>query len=193
MGTIIIGIFFLITGGIVIARRKNSIDAAAVTIAGIIAAALGALLIWGGIWGLNRMGKVLMIWLIGGSVAIMALYSGCRHLYIKIFCCRQETMGTFQGIKKHSGFYRNRYAYTLEFQYRADGKWYRKESEDMYINRGRLEKKYENGQEYPIFISTKNPGIFAVKRRPFFEDIMMLFTGFLFLGCTIWVNALVLK
>lgn len=43
MGTIIIGIFFLISGGIVIARRKNSIDAAAVTIAGIIGAALGGL------------------------------------------------------------------------------------------------------------------------------------------------------
>lgn len=184
----VIGIAFLIIGIIVIALRKSSINTAAATIAGVIAIALGVLFILGGLGRLNRFGKVLMIWLLAGSVGIMALYSGCRHLYIKIFCCRRKMMGTFLDIKRHSAIHQYRHSYTLEFQYRVDGRQYQKESEETYYNRDRLEKYYKNGQEYPIFISVKNPKIFVVKRRIFFAEVMVLFTGILFIGTAVWLT-----
>lgn len=155
---------------------------------------LGVLFIREEIWGLSRLEKVLMIWLMAGSLGIMTLYSGCRHLYMKIFCCRQKITGTFLKIKRHSAFHQYRASYTLEFQYHVDGRWYQKESEEAYLNTGgRLEKCYKSGQEYPIFVSVKDPKVFVAKRRLFFTDVMVLFTGILYFGAAVRLTAFILK
>lgn len=194
MGTIVIGVFCLITGIVLIATRKSAINTAATSIAGMIVAALGVLVIGEELWGLNRIGKILIIWLIGGSLGMVFLYSGCRHLYIKIFCCRENISETFLGIKKHHGFWHsNRHSYTLEFKYRVGGRWYQNESEERYFRTGRLEKNYRMGQEYPIFVSLKKPEIFVIKRRPFPADIMILLDGLMFLGWAIWGTVFLLK
>lgn len=79
------------------------------------------------------------------------------------------------------------------FQYHVEGRRYRGESEESYLRKGRLEKYYKSGQEYPIFVSVKNPRVFVLKRRPFLTDIMQQLTGIMFLGAAVFMTVRILK
>lgn len=194
MGNIAGGIFILIMGIIIIVLGKESGNLRVLGIAGIVMALFGALVIWEEIWGLNDIGRLLMVWLPCGSLGFMCLYSGLTHLYIKLFCCRRKITGTFLEVKRVCySAYRNRQSYVPVFQYHVEGRRYRGGSEESYLRKGRLEKYYKNGQEYPIFVSVKNPRVFVLKRRPFLTDIMQQLTGLMFLGAAVFMTARILK
>lgn len=188
------GIFILIVGIVIIILGKSSGYFKVLGIAGAVMAVLGILVIWDEILGLNDIGRLLMVWLIGGSLGGLCLYFGWQHLYIKLFCCRRKVMGTFLEVKRaYQPMHRNRRSYVPVFQYCIDGRQYRKESEERYLRKGRLEKYYKSGQEYPIFVSVKNPRVFVLKRRPFLADIIQQLTGLMFLGTAVFMTVRILK
>lgn len=188
------GIFILIVGIVIIMLGKSSGYFKVPGITGAVMAVFGILVIWEEIWGVNDIGRLLMVWLLGGSIGFMCLYSGFAHMYIKLFCCRRKVMGTFLEVKRaYQPMHRSRRSYVPVFQYHIDGRQYRKESEEHYFRKGRLEKYYKRGQEYPIFVSVKNPRVFVLKRRPFLTDIMQQLTGIMFLGAAVFMTVHIFK
>ena len=155
MGNIAGGIFILIMGTVIIVLGKESGNLRVLGIAGAVMALFGALVIWEEIWGLNDIGRLLMVWLPCGSLGFMCLYAGLTHLYIKLFCCRRKVTGTFLEVKRVCySAYRSRHSYVPVFQYHVEGSRYRGESEESYLRKGRLEK-----YQKPTGICFKTPAV----------------------------------
>lgn len=132
--------------------------------------------------------SLIMLWLIGGGMGFMMTYAAGFVIYTKIFCCKIKMQGTFEKTEAIITYKRGK-RYVPCFSYSFQHKRYQAVScFDSYLNKKRLEKRYIPGQEYPIFVSAKNPRDFVLKRRIWLHEWCMLYFGLVCDGVTVLVT-----
>ena len=83
---------------------------------------------------------------------------------------------------------RHKKYYSLECNFRSNGKGYQRKSEDSYTL-DEINKKYTEGGMIPIWISRKNPMQFKVRRwEGFGAGLLLLLIGVGFIGVAVKVR-----
>ena len=114
---------------------------------------------------------------LGCAFAGMGIYMGI----IKKLQCSRRISARYDGaqayrVKLHT-------AYTPLFSFTYEGKHYSNTTGEGF-SAGKLNKRFQKGKSYPIYINPKNPNSLCVSRIITFEWILLILLGVLFLYTT---------
>lgn len=142
-------------------------------------------LLWGlGMTGLSIAGKLNkdfkdydMI-LFAAGVGFTCFISGIYMGIIRKFQCSHRILARYNGaqtytVKAHT-------TYTPEFSFTYQGEHYSNTSGECFSAR-KLNKRFQAGKSYPIYINPKNPNCLCVSRMITKEWILLIMLGILFL------------
>lgn len=150
--------------------------------------------LWGmGMTGLSIAGKfsrsfkdydiVLFIAGLGFTCAGTGIYMGI----IRKFQCTHRISACYDGaqaytVKAHT-------TYTPQFSFTYNGEHYSNTSGECFSER-KLNKHFQTGKSYPIYINPKNPNCFCISRMINKEWILLIMLGilFLFVSCNLMIG-----
>lgn len=141
--------------------------------------------LWGlGMTGLSIAGKlnkdfkdydgILLMTGVGFICFIMGIYMGI----IRKFQCSHRISAHYNGARANT--VRGHTTYTPEFSFTYNGEHYLNTSGECFSKR-KLNKRFQIGESYPIYINPKNPNCLCVSRMITKEWIFLIVLGILFL------------
>lgn len=101
---------------------------------------------------------------------LLGIYMGIA----KVIGCNTKIMGKYTGATAYRS--RNVTLYTPGFVYEYKGKRYKNTSGETFSRR-KIEKMFQQGGSYPIYIDAKHPESFLVRRRIGKSAMLMLVIG----------------
>ena len=110
---------------------------------------------------------------------------GCYNCQRKMFSCKEETEALYSG---RSSYYGNAAVtrYSPIFQYEFQGQKYEGQSGETFSER-QIEKKFQIGKTYTIYLDKKQPCSFVTLRRLQGSDIFLIVIGILILSVGIGI------
>lgn len=141
--------------------------------------------LWGiGITGLSIAGKInksfrdydiiLFMTGVGFTCFILGIYMGI----IRKFQCSHRISARYNGAQVYS--VKAHTTYTPEFSFTYKGEHYSNTSGECFSER-KLNKRFQTGESYPIYINPKNPNSFCVSRMITKEWVLLIVLGIIFL------------
>lgn len=141
--------------------------------------------LWGiGMTGLSIAGKlnkdfkdydvILLVTGVGFTCFILGIYMGI----IRKFQCSHRISARYNGAQANT--VRGHTTYTPEFSFTYQGEHYSNTSGECFSKR-KLNKRFQIGESYLIYINPKNPNCFCVSRMITKEWIFLIVLGILFL------------
>lgn len=141
--------------------------------------------LWGiGMTGLSIAGKlnkdfkdydvILLVTGVGFTCFILGIYMGI----IRKFQCSHRISARYNGAQANT--VRGHTTYTPEFSFTYQGEHYSNTSGECFSVR-KLNKRFQAGKSYPIYINSKNPNCLCVSRMITKEWIFLIVLGILFL------------
>lgn len=113
---------------------------------------------------------------IGLGIGILMIAAGIFNI-TKRFLCNRKVEGTYLGANRQQS--RSMVQYIPRFSFSFQGKTYENTSGETYSRR-KINRKYEAGKQYPIYVSEKNPNMFRTKQGIQPGDILLILLGLLF-------------
>lgn len=173
----IIGTVWFCIGIYAIKKRENedTLSPGIAAAAGIMLLVLGA----AGICGLFV--KSLALAVTGIFLPCIILLIGTFVLILwQIISCNEMVYGTYRGYKEYYGGKGHR-SYAPVFEYSFDGQIYKRQMPVSYGSLKKLAKKYQPGEQYPIYINANNPKSCIDSRRMSWEYVLILLFGLIML------------
>lgn len=108
----------------------------------------------------------------------MCILVGCYHYWRKMFSCKEETEALYIDTNSYSGNATVTRCSPI-FQYEFQGQKYVGQSVETFSEK-QIERKFQTGKKYSIYIDEKQPHVFVISRRMQWIDVFLIAMGLLF-------------
>ncbi|MGL4344096.1 MAG: hypothetical protein ACRCTE_02785 [Cellulosilyticaceae bacterium] len=98
----------------------------------------------------------------------------------KIYLCSKQIVATYVTYRKIRGT-KGSSIYSPELSYRVAHECYTGTTDETYLTQKRLEKHYQSGRKYNIWICPKYPHLFVTDRKIHLKSIVCIVSGVLFI------------
>lgn len=165
-----LGIALLIFGVLFFYLKGMAADPRAILIMGVYCVVWGIMTV---VASITHSG--LEIWVFADGCGFIILWGGIYLGIIEVILCKEKVSAVYMGAKlyttKRSGHYAPFFSYIYQ------GRQYKNSAIETTYRKRKLDKRYQEGNCYTIYLNPRNPNLIRTKRYPQIKYIWMLFIG----------------
>lgn len=163
-----------------LALKKMALDGRAVILSAIYVCIWGIMTIIAAVMNSNYEG-----WIFAEGFGGAFLGLGIRQGIVKLFVCKEKITACFLEVRSHSSV-RGGTFYEPVFGFVYKNRQYKGTTGEVFRRR-KLEKKYQMGNWYTIYINPRNPNVMCIRRCPQGAAVLMICIGVVCMGMPFWI------